>query len=105
MWQAADGPPAGPTDGTIPGLQVYRRRPVRPLTFQDLYNKSRTGKAWYVVFICTATSLVHGEMTEFYSNDSFLMALRKFMIIHGAPRRFQSYQGDQLVAASKQLAT
>ncbi len=50
-------------------------------------------------------SLVHVEMTESYSTDSFLMALRRFMTVHGAPRRFQSDQGDQLVAASKQLAT
>jgi hypothetical protein len=45
------------------------------------------------------------EMTESYFTDSFLMSLRMFMMVHGAPRRFQSDQGDQLVAASKQLAT
>ncbi len=45
------------------------------------------------------------EMTESYSTDSFLMALRRFMTIHGAPGRFQLDQGDQLVVASKQLAT
>ncbi len=28
--------------------------------------------------------LVHVEMTESYSTDSFLMALRKFMLIHGS---------------------
>lgn len=48
-------------------------------TFQDPYNKRRTEKAWGIVFICTASSLVHTEMTESYSIDSFLMALRKFM--------------------------
>jgi hypothetical protein len=76
-----------------------------PLSFQDPYNKRRTGKAWGVVFVCMATSLVHVEVTESYSTDSFLMALRRFMTVHGAPRRFPSDQGDQLVAASKQLAT
>ncbi len=45
------------------------------------------------------TSLVHVEMTESYSMDSFLIALRRFMTVHGAPRRFQSDNGDQLVAA------
>jgi hypothetical protein len=35
----------------------------------------------------------------------FLMAVRRFMALHGAPKRFQSDQGTQLVAASKQLAT
>jgi hypothetical protein len=55
--------------------------------------------------VCTAPSLVHVEMTESYSMDSFLMVLKRFMTVHGAPRRFQSGQGDQLVAASKQLVT
>jgi hypothetical protein len=36
---------------------------------------------------------------ESYSTDSFLMALRRFKAKNGAPRRFQSNQGDQLVAA------
>ncbi len=56
-----------------------------PLSFQDPYNKRRTGKAWGVVFMCTATSLIHVEVTESYSTDSFLMALRRFMTVHGAP--------------------
>jgi hypothetical protein len=33
------------------------------------------------------------------------MAVRKFTALHGAPKRFQSDQGTQLVAASKQIAT
>jgi hypothetical protein len=74
-----------------------------PLSFVDPSNKRKTGKGWGVVFVCTATSLVHVEMTQSYSTDSFLMALRRFMGLHGAPRRFQSDQGDQLVAASKQV--
>jgi hypothetical protein len=76
-----------------------------PLTFQDPYNKLKTGKACSVIFVCTATSLVYVEMTESYSIDSLLMALRKFMTVHRVPKRFQSNQRDQLVAASKQLAT
>jgi hypothetical protein len=42
---------------------------------------------------------------ESYSAESFLMAVRRFMALHGAPKRFQSDQGTQLVAASKQMAT
>ncbi len=62
-------------------------------------HKCKMGKGWGVVFVCTATPLVHVEMTQSYSTDSFLMALRRFKAKHGAPRRFQSNQGDQLVAA------
>jgi hypothetical protein len=45
------------------------------------------------------------EIAETYSTESFLMALRRFMALHEAPKRFQSDQGTQLVAAFKQLAT
>ncbi len=55
--------------------------------------------------MCTSTSLAHVEIAETYSTKSFLMAVRRFMALHGAPKRFQSDQGTQLVAASKQLAT
>jgi hypothetical protein len=76
-----------------------------PLTFNGTVNKRSTAKAWGVVFVCTATSLVHVEITESYSTDAFLLALRRFMALHGAPKRFQSDQGTQLVAASKQVAS
>ena len=76
-----------------------------PLTFNGTVNKRSTAKAWGVVFVCTATSLVHVEITESYSTEAFLLALRRFMSLHGEPKRFQSDQGTQLVAASKQVAS
>jgi hypothetical protein len=76
-----------------------------PLPIIGSVNKRTTGKAWGVIFVCTSTSLAHVEVAESYSTESFLMAARRFMALHGAPRRFQSDQGTQLVAASKQLAT
>ncbi len=45
------------------------------------------------------------EIAETYSTESFLMAVRRLMVLHGAPKRFQSDQGTQLVTASKQVAT
>jgi hypothetical protein len=47
-----------------------------PITFQDTINKRGSGKAWGVVFFCTATSLVHVEITDSYSTDSFLLGLK-----------------------------
>jgi hypothetical protein len=76
-----------------------------PLPIVGSVNKRTTGKAWGVIFVCTSTSLAHVEVAESYSTESFLMAVRRFMALHGAPKRFQSDQGTQLVAASKQLAT
>jgi hypothetical protein len=77
----------------------------RPLPIIGSVNKRSTGKAWGVIFVCTSMSLAHVEIAESYSTESFLMAVRRFMALHGAPKRFQSDQGTQLVAASKQLAT
>ncbi len=76
-----------------------------PITFQDTINKQGSGKAWRVVFVCTTTSLVHMEITDAYSTDSFLLAIRRFMVMHGEPSRFLSDQGMQLVAAAKQICT
>ncbi len=76
-----------------------------PLPISGSVNNRSTGKAWGVIFVCTSTSLAHVEIAETYSMESFLMAVRRFMALHGAPKRFQSDQGTQLVAASKQLAT
>jgi hypothetical protein len=97
-------------------LPEHRMGPTPPFfsTAVDLFgplpiivsvNKHTTGKAWGVIFVCTSTSLAHVEIAESYSTESFLMAVRRFMALHGAPKRFQSDQGTQLVAASKQLAT
>jgi hypothetical protein len=74
-----------------------------PITFQDTINKRGNGKACGVIFVCTATSLVHVEITDAYLMDSFLLAVRRFMAMHGAPARFQSDQGMQLLAAAKQI--
>jgi hypothetical protein len=68
-------------------------------------NKRSTGKAWGVIFVCTSASLAHVEIAETYSTESFLIAIRRFMALHEAPKRFQSDQGTQLVAAFKQMAT
>jgi hypothetical protein len=76
-----------------------------PIIFQDTVNRRSSGKAWGVTFVHPATSLVHVEMTDAYSTDSFLPVVNRFMAIHGAPSRFQSDQGTQLVAAAKQIRT
>jgi hypothetical protein len=76
-----------------------------PLTIKDAVKKRTHGKAWGVLFTCTATTAVCLELTESYSMDSFLQALVRFTSVHGMPARFQSDAGDQLVAAAKQLGT
>jgi hypothetical protein len=75
-----------------------------PIEYRGTVNKRQVGKGWGVMFVCTTTLAVHVEFMDTYSTDSFLMALRQFMCVRGTPSRIQSDRGEQLVAASKQVA-
>jgi hypothetical protein len=55
----------------------------------DPNNKHKKWKGGGVIFVYNTPSLVHMEMQS-YSKDLFMMALRRLMAKHGAPRRFQS---------------
>jgi hypothetical protein len=76
-----------------------------PLEYKDMVRKRITGKGWGVIFVCTASSAIHLELTESYSTDAFLQALRRFMSMHGTPHTIISDRGEQLVAASRQVVT
>ncbi len=41
-----------------------------PINFVDPNSQCKAGKGWGVVFVCTATPLLHVEMTQSYSTDS-----------------------------------
>jgi hypothetical protein len=69
----------------------------RPLSISGSVNKCSTGKAWGVIFVCIPGS--RGDCRD------VLHGVRRFMALHGAPKRFQSDQGTQLVTAFKQVAT
>jgi hypothetical protein len=56
-----------------------------PLEYKDMVKKRVTGKGWGVIFVCTASSAIHLELTESYSTDAFFQALRRFMCLHGTP--------------------
>ena len=75
-----------------------------PLEFRDMVKKRVTGKGWGVMFVCTATTAIHIELTESYSTDAFLQALRRFMCMRGTPHRIYSDRGSQLVQAAKEVA-
>src|SRR5450830_652347 len=74
-----------------------------PFEIFGTINKRKTAKVWGVIFVCTTTTLTHVELMESYSTDQFLLALRRFMALRGAPARFQSDQGTQLIAAAKMV--
>jgi hypothetical protein len=58
---------------------------IGPLGYKDMVKKRTTGKGWGIIFFCTTSSAIHLELTESYSTDSFLQALRRFMCLHGTP--------------------
>jgi hypothetical protein len=51
-----------------------------PLLISGSVNKRSTRKAW-------------GVIAESYFTESFLMSVRRFMALHGAPKRFHFDQG------------
>ncbi len=51
------------------------------------------------------TSAVCLDLTEPYSDDSFLPALVRFIYAHMMPASFQSNAGDQLIASAQQIRT
>jgi hypothetical protein len=96
----------GPLPSHIVGpVPIFESMAMDGLPTWILATRGKTNKCWGVVFVCTATWAVHVEVSMSYSADLFLMALRRFMSIRGAPRRLQSDQGDQLVAAAKCITT
>ena len=76
-----------------------------PLEVRDTVKRRVKRKCWGVIFVCTATSAVHLEVSEDYSCDSFLLCLRRFFNLRGTPARIQSDPGSQLMAAAKELGT
>ncbi|KAK3105008.1 hypothetical protein FSP39_015108 [Pinctada imbricata] len=74
-----------------------------PFTIRDTVKKRTHGKAFGVIFTCLTTRGVYLDLADSYSTDSFLMVLRRFVSIHGYPRKLRSDVGTQLVSASKEL--
>ncbi len=69
------------------------------------YQGRQGGKGWGVVFVCTTTLATYIEFADtYFSTDSFLMALRRFMCSKGTPSQFQLDRREQLVAAAKQVS-
>ncbi len=53
--------------------------------------------------MCTSSSAVHVEFASSYSTDSFLLVLQRFICVGRVQSPIKSDNGEQLVAASKQL--
>ena len=76
-----------------------------PMEIRDTVKRRTKKKVWGLVITCLATRAVHNDVTEDYSMDSVLQALRRFIAMRACPRTIFSDKGSQLMAASKELAT
>ena len=75
-----------------------------PFEIRDTVKKRTRMKVWGTIFTCTVTRALHLDLTENYGTDAILETIRKFMSLRGAPSEFQSDEGSQLIAASKEIA-
>ena len=74
-----------------------------PLEVKGEVNKRTKGKVFGVIFTCMYTRAVYCDESQNYSTDAFLLVLRRFVAIHGYPKKIFSDPGTQLVSASKEL--
>ena len=74
-----------------------------PLTIKGEVNKRARGKCFGVVFTCFVTRAVYLDICVNYSTDAFMQTLRRFVSVHGWPKRFHSDNGTSQVATSKEL--
>ena len=65
-------------------------------------HRSRT-KAYGVVFTCLTTRAIHVELATDVSTDTFLLALRRFMSLYGAPNFVRSDNGGNFIGAANEL--
>ena len=72
-----------------------------PISVKDFVKRRVSRDCWGVIFVDTVTSAIHLEVTEDYSTDSFLIALKRFINLRGTPRKIHSDPGSQLVGASE----
>jgi hypothetical protein len=74
-----------------------------PLTIRDTVKKRTTMKVWGFIATCAATRAIHIDVTEGYSTDNILQALRKFVRLRGCPSEIISDQGSQMKSTARDL--
>ena len=60
-----------------------------PFVIKGLVQKRIRGKSFGVIITCLVSRAVHVDISNSYSPDSFLQALRRFSSLRGWPRYLQ----------------
>ena len=71
-----------------------------PFEIKGEVQKRVRGKCYGLLFVCDSSRAVHVEITQNYSTDAFLQALRRYASIRGWPQSIHSDNGSQLVGAA-----
>ena len=74
-----------------------------PFEIKGEVQKRVRGKCYGLLFVCDSSRAVHVEITQNYSTDAFLQALRRYASIRGWPQSIHSDNGSQLVGAANEL--
>jgi hypothetical protein len=74
-----------------------------PYEIRGETNKRSRSKGYAVIFNCLGCRAVHLDISTDYSTESFLLVLRRFIAIRGAPVKIWSDPGSQIRAADKEL--
>ena len=74
-----------------------------PFTIRGVVNKRTRNKCFGIIFTCGGSRAVYCDVTQDYSTDSFLQAVRRFVSLRGYPSDIYSDCGSQLVKAEKEI--
>ncbi|GFX48795.1 integrase catalytic domain-containing protein [Trichonephila clavipes] len=66
------------------------------------FSRDRT-KSWIVLFTCAVFRAVHMKLVTSLSAESFILALRRFILRRGRPFTIYSDNGKNLVGTSNEL--
>ena len=80
---------------TICGLDYFG-----PLTVRNL---RKTEKRWGLLITCLSTRAIHLEVAYSLDQDSFLLALRRFICRRGPPREIYSDNGTNFVGGEREM--
>ena len=71
--------------------------------FKMKYGHRSYSKAYGVIFTCLTTRSIHVDLATDVSTDKFLLALRRFISLYGAPKFVRSDNGRNFVGAANEI--
>ena len=75
-----------------------------PITVKDFVNQRTTRKTWGVIITCLTTRACQAYLSESFSTDHLLCALRKHEARNGSPAEYFADLGKQIVGADRMMS-